>query len=188
MGFPTARRASSRCPTSRRPNPPTAEYPFWLADRTRAGALAFRHDDAPGARALPFVSRCGGVHASGRCGCTQTAARRRGEGAIPPRLHPHPGRDARAQQDAAQRRVRALVRREPTHQQGDAGRDRSDLAADRLQEMRRARSSGRETCHETIRILALAAAFAIAATGLLAQTQSACVARRRSTPRGRHRA
>jgi nitrate reductase NapA len=28
-GFPTARRASSRCPTSRRRNRPT-EYPFWL--------------------------------------------------------------------------------------------------------------------------------------------------------------
>ena len=55
--FPTARRASSRCPTSRRPNRPTANIPFWLVDRPRAGALAFRLDDAPRAGALQARSR-----------------------------------------------------------------------------------------------------------------------------------
>ena len=51
-------------------------------------------------------------------------------------------RNPRPQQGAARAGLRALVRREPADQQGDARRHRSDLQADRLQEMRRADRTG----------------------------------------------
>ena len=107
-------------------------------DRPRAGALAFRLDDAPRAGAVQGLSRSGVLHASRRRRRRQAAPRRRGQGRLAPRRHPHPRRDARPQQAAARPGVRALVRRVQADQQGDAGRDRPDLAADRLQEMRRA--------------------------------------------------
>ena len=77
--------------------------------RARAGALALRHHDAARAGALQGVPRRGRVHASRRRGAAEAAARRRSESPIAARLHPHPRRDARPQQDAAKRRVRALV-------------------------------------------------------------------------------
>ena len=49
---------------------------------------------------------------------------------------------ARAQPDAARRGVRAVVRRQPTHQQGNARRDRSDIQTDGFQEMRGQNRSG----------------------------------------------
>ena len=111
-------------------------------DRPRAGALAFRHHDAPRPRTLQGVPGSRVLHASRRRRRAQAAARRRDQGAVAPRLYPHPGRDPRPQQDAARAGVRAVVRRSAADQQGDAGCHRSDLAADRLQEMRRAHRAG----------------------------------------------
>ena len=55
---------------------------------------------------------------------------------LPAEANPESCRDQRAQPYAARRRVPTLLRRESTHQQGHAGRDRSYLKTDRLQEMR----------------------------------------------------
>ena len=74
-------------------------------------------DDAREARAAPRARRCGSSRAAAR---SAPASRRAAATSMPPR-----------------RRLRAVVRRQPAHQQGDARRHRPDLQADRLQEMRR---------------------------------------------------
>ena len=62
--IPTRRRTSSPRPTSRRPRRPDAGVRPLARHRPRAGALAFRLDDAARARALPGLPGRGAVHAS----------------------------------------------------------------------------------------------------------------------------
>src|SRR5262249_26295524 len=114
-------------------------------------------------------------------GCAQHAPRRRGQGAIAPRLHPHAAGNARTRPHAARRRLRAVVRREPDHQQGDARRHRSDLLADRFQEMRRSHRTRvrRTNMPPRLRLLAAAIAVMLAPAGVMAQSFSAL---RGSTP------
>ena len=133
---PTARRASSRCLTSHRLNLRTATIPFWLVTgrvlehwhsgsmtrrvpelyRAFPDAVCFMHpDDAAEAQ----LRRGDEVKVESRRGYIRTRVETRGRN-----------------KHAARRRIRSLVRREPAHQQGDARRHRSDLAADRFQEMR----------------------------------------------------
>ena len=88
------------------------------------------------------------------------------------RQHAHAGRDARPQQAAARAGLRAVVRREPADQQGDAGRDRPDLVPDRLQEVRREDRQGlrrdgtrHEAAHSSSRLACC--------RGLVAQTPAA---------------
>src|SRR3569832_104957 len=141
-------------------------------DRPGAGALAFRHHDTARARTLQGGSRSRLLHASGRCGRAEGAARRRDQGAIAPWLYPYPRRNARARQAATRAGVCALVRRSATDQQGDAGRHRSDLVADRLQEMRRAHREGVTMMTRNLIIAALAIALVAASGPLLAQVSS----------------
>ena len=169
---------------------PDNAYPVLAGHRPRAGALALRLDDAARAGTAPRVPGSGLLHASGRRGGAQHAPRRRGEGAIAARLHPHAARNARTQSHAARRGVRAVVRRKPAHQQGDARRHRSDLVADRLQEMRgpdRARVRSRIMRHH----LGLLAAAVLVAAALdrspWRRPSRPCAARRRSIRRGRRR-
>ena len=64
---PTARRASSPCPTSRRRRSPGQGLSVLAVHGTRGRALAFRHDDPPRARALQARSpKRALLHASGR--------------------------------------------------------------------------------------------------------------------------
>ena len=105
-------------------------------DRPRARALAFRIHDAARARALSRVSERRVLHASRRRHRPRPASRHRGRDRFTPRQDAHSRGDARPRQAASRPRLRAVVRREPADQQGDARRDRSDFAADRLQEMR----------------------------------------------------
>ena len=67
---------------------------------------------------------------------------RRGPRGFPPRRNLKPDRYQGPQPDAARRRLRSVVRRQPAHQQGDAGRNRSHFQADGLQEMRGQDHSG----------------------------------------------
>ena len=105
--------------------------------RARPGALAFGLDDLAGARALQGLLRGRPVHAPGRRRQARPASRAGGADHLAAGRDPLAGRDAGPQQDAAGRRVRAVLRRQPADQQGDARRHRSDLEAERLQEMRR---------------------------------------------------
>ena len=117
--------------------------------RPRAGALAFGLDDAAGARALQGVPERGVRHAPRGRRSARPASWRRGARGLAPRRDPHPCRDPRPQPAAAWPGVRRLVRCQPADQQGHAGRHRSDLQADRLQEMRReaaARIEGVSRC------------------------------------------
>ena len=121
----------ARCPTSRRPKSPDEEFDLWLVTgrvlehwhsgsmtlrvpelyRAFPGAVLFMHpDDAQGARSAARRRRCASIS-------------RRGEIRTP-------RRDARAATSMPRgRRLRALVRREPADQQGDARRHRPDLAS-----------------------------------------------------------
>ena len=160
-------------------------------DRPRAGALAFRHHDAPRARTLQGVPGSRLLHASGRRG--RKLKLRRGDevkvqsrrGYIRTRR-----RDPRPQQAAARAGVRAVVRRSAADQQGDAGRHRSDLAADRLQEMRRAHRAG-ATAHDRKTLASGAAPFSPPPhrhRWSRRPSVPACAARRRSTRKGPARA
>ena len=105
--------------------------------RPRARALAFRLDDAARARALQGVPERGVRDAPRRRAEPRATPWRRGARGVATRRDSHPGRDPRPQPAAARPGVRRLVRCQPADQQGHAGRHRSDLQADRLQEMRR---------------------------------------------------
>ena len=116
--------------------------------RPRARALAFRLDDHARARTLQ------GVPERASSSCTRTTPRERGLNAgREVRWSPAAARcctrvETRGPQPAAARRgLRALVRRQPADQQGHAGRDRPDLQADGLQEMRRQDRSGLKADH-----------------------------------------
>src|SRR3954452_13010273 len=73
-----------------------------------------------------------------------------------------------------------MVRRGAAHQQGNAGRHRSDLAADRLQEVRRAHRKGEHDMIARPGILLLVVALAAGSSSLLAQSLSSGL--RGSTP------
>jgi nitrate reductase NapA len=111
--------------------------PVLAVHRPRAGTLALRLHDAPGAGAAQGHAQRRLLHASGRR--QRRWAVRRGspvEVASAARQHPHARGNARPQQAAARPGVRALVRRVPVDQQGHAGRHRPDVLPDRLQEVR----------------------------------------------------
>ena len=163
--IPTARRASSRCRTSRPPNRPTRPIPFWLVDRPRAGALAFRLDDPARARAAQRVPRGGLLHASRRRDRAEAAPRRGDQGGVAPRLSSAPG----SRRAAATSMPRGVVF-VPWFDEGQLinkrhpRRHRSDLAADRLQEVRRAHRAGVSAAMiRRSRMLMLALALAAAA-------------------------
>ena len=156
----TARRASSsRCPTSRRPKSPDKEYRLVAVDRPRAGALAFRLDDPAraGAATAPFPNAVV-LHASrttrrrAACGAAarSRSCSRRGEMRIP-------RRDARPQQAAA-RAWSSCPWFDASQLINKVTLDATDpiSQADRLQEMRRARSSRseREVNAMTLRLAA----------------------------------
>ena len=82
-----------------------------------SGAVLFMHPDDAAKRGL---RRGQEVRIVSRRGEIRSRVETRGRNKMPPG-----------------RRLRALLRREPAHQQGDARRDGPDLEADRLQEMRR---------------------------------------------------
>src|SRR5262249_49907018 len=86
-----------------------------------------------------------------------------------------PPRNPRTRPHAARRRVRAVVRREPAHQQGDARRHRSDLAPDRLREMRRSHRARLKSAImvRNLRLLVAASLVALASTMVMAQTSRA---------------
>ena len=160
----TARRASLRCLTSRRPKSPDKEYPFWLS----TGRVLEHWHSGTMTRRVPELYR-----AFPEAVCfmhpddAQEAKLRRGDEVkvdLAPRLHPRARRDPRPRPAAARARVRAVVRESQADQQGDAGRHRSDLAADRLQEMRRAYREGVTVMIRKTAILLLVAAIA-AGTG-----------------------
>ena len=107
----TARRASSRCPTSRRRNRPTSEYPFWLStgrvlEHWHSGTMTRRVPELYKAfpEAVCFMHPDDAAALKLRRGDEVKVQSRRG-------YHPHAGRDARPQQAAARARVRAVVRR-----------------------------------------------------------------------------
>jgi nitrate reductase NapA len=141
-GFPDGKARIFALPYEPPAESPDSEYPFWLS----TGRVLEHWHSGTMTRRVPELYRAfpGGrvFHASRRCRRAEAAARRRGEGAsrrgfIRTRVETR-GRNKMPRR----RRVRAVVRRGAADQQGDARRHRPDLAADRLQEMRRARSSG----------------------------------------------
>ena len=115
---------------------PDAEYDFWLVtgrvlEHWHSGSMTMRVPELyrafPGARVFMNADDARDArHQPGRRGAVIS---RRGE--IRSRVEIR-GRNRMPRG----RGVRAVVRRQPAHQPGDAGRDRSDLQADRLQEMR----------------------------------------------------
>ncbi len=107
-----------------------------VVHRPRARALALGFDDAPRARVAPRRAQCRVLHAPRRCQGTRRAPRQRNRGRIASRQHAHARGDPWPQQAAARSGVRAVVRRQPADQQGDARHHRPDLPADRLQEVR----------------------------------------------------
>ena len=145
-GYPDGKARIFALPYEPPPEVPDKEYPFWLVDRPRARALAFGLDDAARARAVQGVPERASCYMHPddaaalelRRGDEVKVLSRRGEmrTRVETRGRNKPPRGAG---------VRAVVRREPAHQQGDARRDRPDLAADRLQEVRRA---GSRRCEE----------------------------------------
>ena len=133
---PTARRASLPCPYEPPAESPDSEYPFWL---TTGRVLEHWHSGSMTRRVPELHKACPEralLHASRRRQGPAAVARRGDQGRLAARLHAHARRDQGAQQAAARRGVRALVRREPAHQQSHARRDGPDLAADRFQEVR----------------------------------------------------
>ena len=172
------------------PEAPDKEYPFWLStgrvlEHWHSGSMTRRVPELY--RAFPnAVVYMHPEDAQGAGG----AARQRGEGRVAPRRDGDARRDARAQPAAARSRVRAVVRREPAHQQGHARHHRPDLVSDRLQEVRlqdRQGVGGRMRK----RFVSLAAASDLRrrrARWRRPRTSTACAARRPSpTSRSRRR-
>ena len=97
---------------------PDKEFDIWLVtgrvlEHWHSGSMTMRVPELykafPGARLL---------HASGRRARARDQPGRRGSGDFAARRDAHPRRYPRAQPDAARRGVRAVVRRQPAHQQG----------------------------------------------------------------------
>ena len=100
-GFPDGKARIFALPYEPPAESPDSEYPFWLVtgrvlEHWHSGTMTRRVPELYKAFPEAVV-----LHASRRRGRAEAAARRRDEGAVAPRLHPHPGRDARPQQDAA---------------------------------------------------------------------------------------
>ena len=147
---------------------PDADYRFWLVtgrvlEHWHSGSMTMR---VPGT--VSRVPRRARVHERGGRAHAGHQPGRRGAGGLAPRRDPLARRSPRPQPHAGGRGLRALVRRQPAHQPGDAGCDRSDLQADRLQEMRgqgACRYDG-ASCHAAS---ALVLAAALLATSVVAQ-------------------
>ena len=170
---------------------PTAEYPFWLStgrvlEHWHSGtmtrrvpelykafpeAVCFMHpDDAAELK----LRRGDEVKVQSRRGFIRTRVETRGRNKTPRGLVFVPWFDESA-----------------AHQQGDARRDRPDLAADRLQEMRRADRAGvRRHDQKTLASwhCAVAVRQRLDLAGRANRQFRACAARRRSMKRGRRRA
>ena len=112
----TARRTSSPCPTSRRRVAGHRVRPV-AVHRPRAGTLAHRLDDPPGARAAQGRARGAGVHAPGRRQGARPAARHAGQDRVAARRSAGQRRNPRPQQAAARPGVHAVLRRRPAGQQ-----------------------------------------------------------------------
>ena len=78
--------------------------------------------------------------------------------------------------------LRALVRRQPADQQGHAGRDRPDLVADRLQEVRREDRQGLSRREADMKLRRLLAALGLLAAVGLARSAGADLRRRDARP------
>ena len=121
---------------------PDKEFDIWLVtgrvlEHWHSGSMTMRVPELykafPGARVF--------MHAGGRARPRHQSGRG-GPRGFAPRRNPNPGRHQGPQPDAARRRLRSVVRCQPTHQQGDARRNRSHFQADGLQEMRGQDHSG----------------------------------------------
>ena len=149
-GYPDGKARIFALPYEPPAESPDNDYPFWLStgrvlEHWHSGTMTRRVPELYKA----FPEAVCFMHPDD----AQEAKLRRGDEVkvdIAPRLHPRPRRDARPRPAAARPRVRAVVRRIQADQQGDARRHRSDLAADRLQEMRRAHRAGERSHDETI--------------------------------------
>ena len=187
-GFPDGKARIFALPYEPPAESPDSEYPFWLStgrvlEHWHSGtmtrrvpelykafpeAVCFMHpDDAAELK----LRRGDEIKVQSRRGYIRTRVETRGRNKTP--------RGAG---------VRAVVRRGAADQQGDAGRHRSDLAADRLQEMRRAHRAGVNAMigkpwHSGAGRSSLATASTIAASRR--PSVPACAARRRSTRRAR---
>ena len=146
--------------------PPDAEFDLWLVtgrvlEHWYLGSMTGRVPELFKA----FLNAVVFMHlddaAKRACGAATRSRLSRGA------ADPDPGRDTRLGQAARGRGVRALVRRQPADQQGDARPDRPDLQADRLQEMRLPGAEGVRRAMR--RTLILAAALAALATAAPAQ-------------------
>ncbi len=156
------------------PYEPPAESPrqgvrHLARDRARAGTLAFRLHDHAGAGALQVISRCALLHACGGRPRTRHQSGRRDQAGVAARRNPNPRRHPRPQSHAARRRVRAVVRRQPTHQQGHTRRDGSDFETDGFQEMRGQDHSGVTAVVRTLFGALLSGALVLAAGAIYAQ-------------------
>ncbi len=115
---------------------PDKEFDIWLVtgrvlEHWHSGSMTMRVPELykafPGA---VCYHACGGRTREG------DQPGRRGPGDFAPRRDANPRSRPRPQPDAARRGVRAVVRRQSAHQQGNARRDRSDIQTDGFQEMR----------------------------------------------------
>ena len=137
-GHPTARRGDLRAALrAAGRESPDKESPV-AVHRPRARALALRLDDP---RACPSSTARSRTPSATCTPTTRSARRRRGDEVarrLAPRRDPvRASRPAGRNKPPRGARLRAVVRRQPADQQGHARRHRSDLQADRLQEVRR---------------------------------------------------
>ena len=173
-GFPDGKARIFALPYEPPAESPDSEYPFWL---TTGRVLEHWHSGSM-TRRVPELLQGGAqralLHASRRRQGPAALARRGNQSRVAARLHAHPRRDQGAQQAAARRGVRALVRREPAHQQSHPRRDRPDLAADRFQEVRDQDREGVRPVMRISRHLLLAAfgGLAVLAAGTIASSQT----------------
>ena len=115
---------------------PDKEFDIWLVtgrvlEHWHSGSMTMRVPELY--KAFPGRSL---LHACGGRARARDQSGRRSPRDFAPRRDANPRRRARPQPDAARRGVRAVVRRQPTHQQDDARRDRPDIQTDGFQEMR----------------------------------------------------
>ncbi len=135
-GFPDGKARIYALPYEPPAEVPDKEYPFWLStgrvlEHWHSGSMTRRVPELH--RAVPNAVCY--MHPED----ADALGLRRGveiEIALAARRDAHARRDARPQQAAAGAGLRALVRRQPAHQQAHARRHRSDLVPDGLQEVR----------------------------------------------------